>query len=153
MRSPALQCYTGRMRLQYAVVCHEFQDGQWEGVTNLYGVRHKLFASYNPEVVSRAEALSDSPKPPLALKLVISLIDGPPGAHRVWASVRRPSGGVSSPAPPIEIDWDQESPTFFVIVDVGLEVHENGTYEFNILVDGTPVGTVPLPVEVIPAPV
>ena len=139
------------MRLQYAVICHEFQDGEWEGVTNLLGVRHKLYGPYNASGQA-SEPDSTTPKPPIPIKLVISLIDGRPGVHTVWVTVRRPDGQVATAAPHLKIDWDEASPTFFAIYDVNFQVFENGTYDFNILVDGEPIGTTPLPVEVYPVP-
>ena len=139
------------MRLQYAVVCQEFQDGEWDGATNLYGVRHKLFVSSYP---TSSGTLQDPPvaQAQVPVKLVISLIDGEPGSHNVWVSVRQPGGDVWKKIPPLAIEWDEASPTFFVIFDIGFELFEEGTYEFMILVDGQPLGTVPLPVEIIPMP-
>ena len=82
------------MRIQYAVICHDFQDGEWEGVTNLGGVRHKLFA---PMQLDPA-ADPDGPKPPVPIKLVVSLIDGEPGWHNVpvdpVTNVRRVRNGL-----------------------------------------------------------
>ena len=131
------------MRIQYAVVCHEFQDGHWFGVTNLIGVCHKLVAPVHPANGERST---------VPVTLVVSLIEGAPGWHSVWVSVRDPSTEVSTTLPPLKIDWDEESPTFFTIFDVPLQVSGSGLYEFNILVDGEPVGSVPLPVEVAPPP-
>lgn len=135
------------MRLQYSVICHEFQDGEWDGVTNLYAVRHKLFTTFNPS--ADKGAATDRKVP---LRLVISLIDGTVGLHRVWVSIRQPNGEPAPKIPPLTIDWDAASPTFFVIFDINLDASENGVYDFNILVDGDPLGTVPLPVEVVPLP-
>jgi hypothetical protein len=136
------------MRVQYAVICHDFQDGEWEGVTNLGGVRHKLFAPMrlNPD------AAPDDPKPPIPIKLVVSLIDGVPGWHNVWVSIRRPSQQPIKKLPSVDIEWDEASPTFFIVMDINFQVFENGIYDFNILVDGDPLGTVPLPVEIVPIP-
>lgn len=134
----------GRMRIQYAVVCHEFQDGHWFGVTNLIGVCHKLVAPVQPS--------EDGELPVVPLTLVVSLIDGAVGRHKVWVAVRDPRGEVSTTLPPLEIDWDEESPTFFTIFEVPLRIAGSGVYEFNILVDGEPVGSTPLPVEVAPPP-
>ncbi len=134
----------GRMRIQYAVVCHEFQDGHWFGVTNLIGVCHKLVAPVQPP--------ADGELPVVPLTLVVSLIDGAVGRHKVWVAVRDPHGEVSTTLPPLEIDWDEDSPTFFTIFEVPLRIAGSGVYEFNILVDGEPVGSTPLPVEVAPPP-
>ena len=133
------------MRIQYAVVCHEFQDGHWFGVTNLIGVCHKLVAPVQPPD-------DDGELPVVPLTLVVSLIDGAVGRHNVWVAVRDPRGEVSTTLPPLEIDWDEESPTFFTIFEVPLRIAGSGVYEFNILVDGEPVGSTPLPVEVAPPP-
>ena len=127
------------MRLQYAVVCHRFEDGEWFGVTNLFGVCHKLVAPVERSEGGRA--------PWVPLQLVVSLIDGEPGWHKVWVNVRYPSLQVFDKVPKMDIEWDEASPTFFAIFELPLEVLEEGVYEFNIIVDGEPVGSVPLPVE------
>ena len=132
------------MRIQYAVVCHQFQDGEWDGVTNLIGVRHKLFAT----VQGTAEGAAAR----VPLTLVVSLIEGKPGWHQVWAAVRSPSTRPPQTLPRLDIEWDEASPTFFAIYEVLLDAVENGVYEFTILVDGEPLGSVPLPVEVISVP-
>ena len=131
------------MRLQYAVICHEFQDGQWDGVTNLLAVHHKLFLG----VPLNEDTPADVP-----LKLVVSLIDGQVGQHRVYVNIRRPSGAPGPKVPLLTIDWDEASPTFFVVYDILLGILEEGTYEFTVLVDGEPICTVPLPVELMPRP-
>ncbi|MCH7552806.1 MAG: hypothetical protein IIC82_02260 [Chloroflexi bacterium] len=128
------------MRIQYAVVCHHFEDGQWFGVTNLLGVCHKLVAP------------ASGPGSRVPLRLVVSLIDGEIGWHKVWVTVRYPSLRIDSKIPPLDIDWDEDSPTFFTIFEVPLEVTEEGVYEFTILADGEPLGTVPLPVEIAAVP-
>ncbi len=140
------------MRIQYAVVCHDFQDGEWDGVTNLWGVRHKLFATYAAPKLGQPEPGPGQRKAAVPLKLVVSLIDGAPGPHHIWATVRGPGQPAPKAIPPLNIVWDDWSPTFFAIIDVYLELFENGVYEFGILVDGQPLGSVPLPVELVPAP-
>ena len=131
------------MRIQYAVVCHEFQDGQWFGVTNLIGVCHNF--------VVPIESSQDESQV-VHVNLVVSLIDGDPGWHNVCVTVRDPCGEISTSVKPLMIDWDKESPTFFTIFEVPLRITVVGIYEFNILVDGEPVGSVPLPVELSPPP-
>ena len=140
------------MRLQYAVICHEFEDGEWDGVTNLHAVRHKLFVSFPEAGLANTAGDPEAPKPPIPIKLVISLIDGEPGLHTILVSIRRPTGTLLNRIPSLVIDWDEASPTFFVIFDIKFQVFENGTYDFRILADGDPMGTVPLPVQVVAAP-
>ena len=135
------------MRIQYAVVCHDFEDGEWYGVTNLRGVRHKLYASVDPGYFEDGGTHYGLP-----VKLVVSLIEGTPGNHTIHVSVRRPTGEAHRKIMPLPIAWDEASPTFFAIFDINLEVAGNGTYEFAILADGEPLGTVPLPVELSPLP-
>jgi hypothetical protein len=83
---------------------------------------------------------------------VVSLIDGKPGWHNVWVSIRRPNQQPLKRLPSMDIEWDEESPTFFIVMDINFQVFENGVYDFAILVDGDPLGTVPLPVEIVPLP-
>jgi hypothetical protein len=136
------------MRIQYAVICHDFQDGPWDGATNILGVRHKLFV---PCKIGGTSAPGQR-RAAVPLKLVVSLIEGAPGQHHIWVSVRGPGQPAPKTLPPLLVEWDDWSPTFFAIIDIYLEVFDDGMYEFSLLVDGEPLGSVPLPVEVVPTP-
>lgn len=134
------------MRIQYAVICHDFEDGEWHGVVNLRAVHHKLYAGLPIET-------ADGVAKPFPLRLVVSLIEGSIGPHRLWVNVRGPDGQAQARVPALDIDWTADSPTFYAIFEIALEARGDGIYEFHVLGDGEPLGSVPLPAEFTPVPV
>jgi hypothetical protein len=124
-----------------AVLCQGVErrpDGSMDVLGIVEGVR------LDPPRPAEADPLELHPVAVLPLRLVVSLRGGSlRGWHGVEVVGRYPAGN-AGPSTAMRVEFTDDRPNATIHVPLELEVHEAGTYRFDVTVDGRLLTTVPL---------
>ena len=131
------------MRLQTGLFCDAYnivpeQGYVFTGVTPTYivtGIYRGLPGSSHPPV-------------PLTKKLTLILLDGDYGSHSLLSAVQYSGHETPVSDRPIEFIWPEGAYSHLIEVELDMKLPGSGLYDFHILVDGEPLGTVPLQIVV-----
>jgi hypothetical protein len=124
-----------------AVLC-EHVDRKPDGTLDVLGIVEGVLL--DPPGPSEADPLELRPVAVLPLRLLVSLRAGDlRGWHDVEVLGRYP-GGHPGPSTSLRVEFSDQRPTATINVPLELEVHEAGTYRFDVSFDGRPLTAVPL---------
>ena len=98
----------------------------------------------DPPTPSESDPLELRPAAVLPLRLAVMLRAGTLGGWHTVEIVGRFPAGNAGPSAGMEIEFTPERPTATINVPIELEVHEPGTYRFDVVFDGTVLTSVPL---------
>jgi hypothetical protein len=136
MSDPVLGPFVG-----LAVLCQHVERKP-DGSMDVLGIVEGVLL--DPPRPSEADPLELRPVAVLPLRLVVSLrAGGCLGSYEVGVAGRYPAGNLG-PSTGVRIEFNAERPTATINVPLELEVHEPGTYRFDISVGGRLLTTVPL---------
>ena len=136
MNDPASGPFVG-----LAVLCQHVERKP-DGSMDVLGIVEGVLL--DPPGASAADPLELRPVAVLPLRLVVSLRAGDClGWHEVGVAGRYPAGNVG-PSTGVRVEFSADRPTATINVPVELEVHEPGSYRFDISLGGRLLTTVPL---------
>lgn len=126
-----------------AVLCQAVQRRE-DGTMDVLGIVEGVVLE--PPLPSDADPLGLRPVAVLPLRLLVSLRAGAArGPRRVDVVGRYPAGN-AGPSTGMDIEFTNERPAATLNVPIELQVHEAGTYHFEVLVNGQRLTVVPLTV-------
>ncbi len=127
------------MRLQSAVICDRYERTEGHGF-NFIGVSPTLI------VEGTYQGPPDTPHPPIPInkKIVLILLDGENGPHRFFLNVQFSERDTPISAHPFSFDWPDNAPSHLLEIDLNMRVPGEGLYDFQILIDGEALTTIPL---------
>lgn len=124
-----------------AVLCQAVQRRD-DGTMDVLGIVEGLML--DPLPPSDQDPLGLRPVAVLPLRLLVSLRAGAArGTRRVDVVGHYPAGN-AGPSTGMQVEFSDDRPAATLNVPVELEVHEPGTYRFDVLVDGRLITSVPL---------
>ena len=127
------------MRLQSAMFCDEVTE-EADGSATLRGAT----AWMGFQAVWEGDPADRPPLLPMQKKLVLYFVEGDPGGHDVWlviSNLELPNPLTTSRQ---TFAWPHARLTCRFAYDIELGLPIGGLYDFQIFIDGDPVGTVPL---------
>lgn len=124
-----------------AVLCQGVERRD-DGTLDLHGIVEGV--ALEPAPPSDDDPLGLRPAAVLSFRLVVSLRAGDVRGQRRVDVVGRYPAGNAGPSTGRDVEFSEHLPTATLNVPLELEVHEPGTYVFDVLVDGTVVTRVPL---------
>ena len=124
------------MRMQSAVLCGSYQAVE--------GRDYTAGGGYTLTGVFSVMGFSGPPPIPLSKKLILLLIDGSSGQHRLLLTVSFSEKAEPFPSHVIEFDWPESYPHQVVEIDLEFPLPGAGLYDFHVLIDGEPMGSIPL---------
>jgi hypothetical protein len=124
-----------------AVLCQAVQRRD-DGTMDVLGIVEGLML--DPPPPDDRDPLGLKPVAVLPLRLLVSLRAGESRGPSRLDVVGRFPGGNAGPSTGMQIAFSDERPAATINVPVELEVHEPGTYRFDVHVDGRLLTSVPL---------
>ena len=101
-----------------------------------------------PRSPDDSDPLGLKPIATLPLRLIVSLRSGSVRGRVDVRVVGRYPGGSAGPSTGLQVEFTEQRPVATINVPLELEVHEPGTYRFDVLAEGRLVTVVPLVVNV-----
>ena len=133
------------MRMAFGLFCEKVEDKNPWGY-NLYGVKHGLTF----EGKWTRGPVGNLPPIPIEGVLFISLLDGTLGKHRVMVAPWRNDQQQADAPPPVNFEWAGENTHQYLLIHISFKVEAiSGLFEFRLLVDGEPLGIVPLMITIV----